>query len=192
VDGVPSSDERARWDARYAEEDVLCAPSAVLTSPPLVDWVPTSGRALDLAGGAGRHAVWLAARGLTVTIADVSPVGLARAEELARARGVHVDTQAVDLSCAPLPAGPWDFVLVFHYLERAVLASIADALSPQGTLVVVHPTLRNLERHARPSARFLLEEGELRALVGGLEVSHYEEGWSVEGRHEATLVARRG
>jgi hypothetical protein len=56
--------------------------------------------------------------------------------------------------------------------------------------VFCQPTLRNLERHARPGRPYLLVEGELPTLVQGLEVLQYEEGWLEEGRHEARLVAR--
>jgi hypothetical protein len=52
-------------------------------------------------------------------------------------------------------------------------------------LVFVQPTRR------RPGPRFLLEEGELVRLAGGLDVVQYREGWLEEGRHEALLVARR-
>jgi hypothetical protein len=58
-------------------------------------------------------------------------------------------------------------------------------------LVYVQPTRRNLERHAHPSARFLLEEGELGRLAEDLGVLRLEEGWSSSGRYEARLLARK-
>jgi hypothetical protein len=60
-------------------------------------------------------------------------------------------------------------------------------------LVWVQPTVRNLERHPHPGARFLLAEGEMAGLArgSGLETVRLDEGWSVEERHEALLVARR-
>ena len=69
----------------------------------------------------------------------------------------------------------------------------AQHLSSKGVLLFVQPTLRNLERHARPSQRYLLAEGELRelAIASALKILHYAEDWSVEGRHEALLVAER-
>ena len=92
----------------------------------------------------------------------------------------------------PLPAGPWDLILQFHYLNRRLFEAYGRLLAPGGRLVVIHPTMKNLERHPKPSARFLLEEGELAGLIpSGLEVLHLVEGWSAEGRHEAVLVAQR-
>jgi tellurite methyltransferase len=156
------------------------------------DRLPAGGRALDVAGGAGRHAIWLAARGFDVTIADVSPVGLARASAAASARGLSVQIQAMDLEADPrLPDGPWDLMVCFHFLFRPLYADFGRVLAPGGALLVCHPTRTNLERHAHPSARFLLQDGELEALVPGVKVVSLDEGWSPAGRHEARLVARK-
>jgi SAM-dependent methyltransferase len=183
--------DRHRWNERYRERaaEPRLPPSVLLTS--LDPILPRRGRALDLAGGAGRHAVWLAQRGLDVTLADVSEVALEQAREAAAAAGVTLRTLAADLEQEPLPAGPWDLIVSFHYLQRSLFAAFPDALAPDGLLVFVQPTLRNLERHSRPSAQYLLQEGELSGLVQGLEILRHEEGWSAEGRHEALLVARR-
>ena len=66
-----------------------------------------------------------------------------------------------------------------------------QGLARGGLLLYVHSTMRNLERHDRPSKRFLLAEGELRtAFAGALEIVSYDEGWLDGGRHEARLLAR--
>lgn len=188
-----SDEDRLKWDARYRNVDETPRePAAFLCA--LSEILPRAGRALDIAGGAGRNALWLARRGLEVTLTDISPVGLALAEEEARARGLSLCTLALDLERDPLPPGPWDLILCFFYLHRPLFAHLPQLLAPGGLLVVVHPTRTNLLRHPSPSARFLLEDGELPALVsgaGGLEPIAYEEGWFDDGRHLARLVARK-
>ena len=180
--------EKERWDARYREGAGATEPSAFLIS--LDPLLPKHGRALDVAGGRGRHAIWLARRGLDVTIADVSEVGLALARDAAEHAGVSVRTVAIDLEGQTAPQGPWDLIVCFHYLHRPFFARVPSLLSPDGLFVFCQPTRRNLERHPRPGAAYLLEEGELPGLLGGLEVLSYEEGWLEEGRHEARAVAR--
>jgi tellurite methyltransferase len=144
-----------------------------------------------VAGGAGRHALWLARRGLDVTLVDVSDVALAQAAK-GDPRPGRLIAQPRDLEEVPLPAGPWDLILVFDYLQRSLFSPLAEALSPGGLLLYVQPTRRNLERHARPSARFLVEPGELRAAFdGALEIVRYDEGWLEGGRHQARLLGRR-
>lgn len=185
-----SDAERTKWDARYREQGAPSRePSPFVTS--LDALLPRAGRALDVAGGAGRHAIWLARRGLDVTLADISPVGLGLADEEARRAGVPLTTIALDLERDAPPPGPWDVVLSFHYLNRPLFARYERLLAPGGLLVIVHPTRSNLLRHPRPGPDFLLDDGELPRLVTGLEIVRYEEGWLEEGRHEARLVARR-
>jgi len=183
-----SAAERLRWDARYATGAAPQAPSRVLTA--LSRLLPRRGRALDVAGGAGRHAIWMARRGLRVTVADISPEGLALARARAAAAGVRLRALTLDLDRAPIPRGPWDLIVVYHYLQRRVWTQLPRLLARNGTLVIIHPTTRNLERHSIPQRRHLLKEGEMSRLVTGLAVVRFDEGWTTEGRHEAVLVAR--
>ncbi len=186
---MPATD-RIKWDEKYSRGDHAGeAPSRVLVE--LSQWIPASGRALEIAGGAGRHALWLAQHGLAATLADISPVALEMARQRAARQSLTVQTLAIDLEEEPFPAGPWEVIFSHHYLWRPLFAVFPSALTPEGRLVVIQPTVRNLERHSRPPRPFLLEEGELLSLVQPLVVEHYAEGWNVEGRHEAVVVARR-
>jgi len=185
---VPA-DDRERWNARYRDEEAIADPSPFLSA--LDALLPRRGRALDVAGGSGRNALWLARRGLDVTLADVSDVALERAAREARLRGLALETLQVDLEAAPLPRGPWDLVLCTYFLHRPLFAAFAAELAPGGWLVIAHATRRNLERNPRPGSAHVLEDGELPSLVRGLEVVSYEEGWLESGRHEARLVARK-
>jgi tellurite methyltransferase len=211
-----SEAERTTWDARYRDgSHTGTEPSKVLVA--LEELFPTGGRApagcfapastpssearvppaanpraLDVGGGAGRHALWLARKGFDVTIADISEVGLAIARERALAQGLALETVAVDLENQPLPTGPWDLIVVFHFLYRPLFQAFSSVLAPGGGLAVVHPTRSNLARFDKPSARFLLEDGELPGLVRDLTMVRHDEGWLEDGRHEARLLARNG
>ena len=133
----------------------------------------------------------LARLGLDVTVTDVSPVGLALAAEAARAESLELHTIQRDLETEGLPDGPWDVLLCHHFLHRPLYRSFAGALAPGGIAAVCHMTTTNLERNAHPQARWLLEPGELRGLLAGLDIVSYEEGWDDDGRHTARLVAAR-
>ena len=184
-----SDAERTKWNARYAAEGARGEPSRLITE--LDDLLPTRGRALDLAGGGGRHAIWLARRGLDVTLADISEAGIGIARAAASEAGVPLSTIAIDLETDPFPEGPWDLILSFHYLHRPLFERAPRALAPGGLFVVIHPTRSNLARHPKPGPAFLLEDGEIQGLVRDLEIVRCEEGWLTEGRHEARLVARK-
>jgi SAM-dependent methyltransferase len=185
-----SDEDRRKWEQRYVDPDAPPRePSSLLTS--LADLLPTTGKALDVAGGAGRHAIWLAQRSLNATLADISPSALAIAQQRAERAGVSIATACLDFDEHPLPPGPWDLIVSFHFLERQLFPQFPRVLAPGGMLVFVQPTMRNLERHAKPPAPFLLENDELPSLVVDLEILRYEEGWLAEGRHDAQLIARR-
>src|SRR5882724_8490783 len=142
-----AADDRERWNQRWrARENPIHEPSAWLVS--LAPLLPSRGRALDVAGGAGRQAVWLARRGLDVTLVDVSDEALILAEAAARAASVPLALARADLDATPddLPAGPWDLIVCFLYLDRPLLPRLSAALAPGGTFVFCQPTRRNLER----------------------------------------------
>ena len=183
--------DRQKWNAKYAAwaEEAPREPSAVLVS--LAGYLPSRGRALDVAGGAGRHAIWLAQRGLDVTLADVSPVGLTIARRRAAELGASITALQTDFEAGQFPPDPWNLIVSVCYLWRPLFARYPDALAPGGTLAVIQPTRRNLERHDKPPADFLLEEGELPRLVAGLEIVYCQEGWLGDERHDAVLVARK-
>jgi len=111
--------------------------------------LPT-GRAIDLAAGEGRNAIWLAELGWDVAAVDFSDVAITKVQQLAERRGVSVDAQVGDLSSyEPTPAG-FDLVLV-AYLQLAdaeltpILRRAADAVAPDGTFLLVAHDLDNLE-----------------------------------------------
>lgn len=192
-----SSADRTKWNARWEQRGSADPrpPEVFVTAQ--AARLPSAGRALDLAGGNGRHALWLAERGLDVTLLDVSPVALEQAAATAARRGLDVttlefDCDAIDAGEAPFPRGPWAVILCHHFLWRPLFAHAARELAEGGLLLFAQPTRHNLERHPHPSERFLLPPGELAAWVSPhLEILSLEEGWQPNGRHEAQLVAAR-
>jgi SAM-dependent methyltransferase len=144
--------ERQDWDRRWqkrAEEGRL-APSDRLMAE-VADLPP--GRALDLACGAGRNAVWLAERGWRVTAVDFSPVALGMARALAAERGVDVEWVEADLRTYQPPPGAFDLVIVLYLHlppsdRRQVLARAATAVAPGGTFLLLGHHLANLDTGA--------------------------------------------
>jgi SAM-dependent methyltransferase len=181
---------RRRWDERYRSGP---APDTVASfvADDLAPRLGTPGKALDVAGGAGRNSLWLAERGWDTTLVDLSPVALELAREAALSRGLQLATLEADLAVEPLPPGPWDLILMVHYLERDLFPQFADSLAPGGILAFSIATVRNLDHHSRPPRPYLLEPGEATTLVGPLEILSAVEGWHDDHRHEARVIARR-
>jgi SAM-dependent methyltransferase len=139
-----------RWNARYEEKgwEPEREPNLFLVRE-LAGRAP-GGRALDLACGEGRNAVWLASRGWRVTGVDFSGVALARARQLAASRGVHVEWIRADVTrFAPRPAS-YELVAIL-YLQlpgadrRRALERAAASLAERGELFMVGHALQNLK-----------------------------------------------
>lgn len=181
-----SDADRVRWDARHAAAGPPApAPPGVLAGAPgLVDAVPVTGRALDVACGRGAVAVWLARRGLTVDAVDISPAGLAAGARLAAASGVAGSVRwiAHDLD-AGLPAectGPYDVVVCQLFRDPARYGDLTAVLAPGGLLAVTV-----LAQCGAGPGPFRAAPGELRAAFRGLDVLRHR-----EGDGEATILAR--
>jgi SAM-dependent methyltransferase len=141
---------RQIWDERHAQRDPIESrhPDAALVD---LEATLTPGKALDLAAGDGRHAIWLASRGWTATGVDFSSVALDRARAAAAAAGVEVEWVHADLlEWTPVPATADLVVVMFLHLPRPdrrnVLAKAAAALAPGGRLLLVGHDRTNLGR----------------------------------------------
>jgi SAM-dependent methyltransferase len=142
--------DAAGWNERYAGTDLVwsAGPNVFVEAicSPLAP-----GRALDLAAGEGRNALWLAERGWEVTAVDFSSVGLDKALRAAEARDVRLETEVADLTSYVPTSEGYDLVLIVYlHLGAAELPLIiegaARAVAPGGRLVVVGHDVENLER----------------------------------------------
>jgi SAM-dependent methyltransferase len=136
------------WDVRYGGDELVWSstPNQFLVTE--VGELPP-GRALDLACGEGRNAVWLAEQGWEVTGVDFSSVGLTKASRIAEARGVKVNWVQSDVLKWRAPAEGYDLVAMFYLqlgpaARTQALGLAASAVAPGGTLVVVAHDADNL------------------------------------------------
>ena len=152
------------WDERYASTDLVWSATPNQFLPPEVEGL-TPGRALDLACGEGRNAIWLAEQGWQVTGVDFSAVGIEKASRLAAERGVEGSWVVADATTWT-PTSSFDLVIVF-YLQlpavdrRAAIRTAVSALAEGGTFVLVAHDLLNLtEGHGGPKDPGVLQTAE--------------------------------
>jgi SAM-dependent methyltransferase len=154
-------------------------------------WLPP-GEALDVACGRGRHTLWLARQGWRVTALDRDAAVLHELENEARRHGLTISTRVADLETAPapLPVEAFDVIVAVHYLHRPLVPQLLAALRPGGVLVYETFTIAQAARGRPTNPDFLLRPGELRELVGSLELLEAREG-EFDGRDVASVVARK-
>jgi SAM-dependent methyltransferase len=172
--------ESQDWDQRYAGTGLVwtAEPNRFVVAE-LQDLAPA--RALDVAAGEGRNAVWLASRGWQVTAVDFSAVGLEKGRRLAEHAGVTVDWVCADVRDYEPEPGSFQLVLIAYLQLRAaeldgVLRRAVTALAPGGVLLVVGHDVTNLtDGTGGPQDRAVLHTPDsITGSVGGLSVVRAE------------------
>ncbi len=181
------------WDRRYRENPTPNEPSSFLCN--YSNYFPSSGTVVDVAGGNGQNAIWLAQQGFSTTLIDISSVALHQAQTYAENKNMTIECLQHDLEKQSMPKGrKWDGIFLQLFLDRALIRTIPESLNIGGVFLFAHPTQTNLEKHEHPSERFLLADGEIHTLVEQLQsmrIINIDEAWRASGRHEAWLIAQK-
>ena len=178
------------WDQHFADPDhVNATPDPLLVQA--ADILPPA-RALDLACGPGRHALYLARLGWHVTAVDSSSVAIGQLR--AQAARLAIDARLADLERGEFAIAPAAYQLIcdFLYLQRSLFPQIRERVHPGGIFAgAIHLAQENCA--ATPCNRdFLLETGELRSLFADWKVLFYSEsGEPGRSRRMARIIARR-
>lgn len=192
VTGDDSEEDRQRWDTLYSTGNYIFGkePSAFLKEH--VGLLPL-GRALDIAMGEGRNAVFMAKKGFRVDGVDISEVALRKAKRLAREQGTTLTTINADLNHYQIRAESYDVILNIDYLQRSLVPQIKKGLKRGGVIVYENFTvdqMKNVTAGQRLVRDYLLERGELKDLFKDFKILVYRE--RNDGREaRAQLVARK-
>jgi len=186
---------RRRWNERYAS----LPPDARREPVPFVAGclaqLPVSGRALDIATGAGRHAIALARHGLQVDAVDISAQGIALAQQRlseAQLPAARIQFIIADIERPWLPCARYDVVLVSFFLHRPLFPLIRERLRPGGRLIYESfTTAQQIAPNNQPiRSHFMLKPNELRTAFSDFEILQYDEGLH-HGKETAQLLARK-
>ncbi len=187
--------DRERWDQRYRTAPLVLGKKANLFLRRNIRLLPR-GRALDLATGGGRNAVFLAQHGFEVDAVDISPIGLAKARRLAAQVGVKIHPCLADLDRFPIPEERYDLIADFYFLSRRLIPKIKKGLRRRGK--VIFETFLIDQRDLAPGGprdpKYFLKHNELLSLFRGFRILIYREGVFREGgkqRAIASLIAEK-
>jgi SAM-dependent methyltransferase len=170
------------WNERYAASGYFYGtePNDFLREQ--AHFIPAGGTVLCLGEGEGRNAVFLAQRGYDVVALDQSPVGLAKAQQLAASRSVSIRTSMTDLSGYRFDGGTWDgIVSIWCHLPQAVRSTlhrqVLGGLKPGGVfLLEAYTPQQLLHGTGGPKEVDLLPTlAELRRDLEGMEILHAAE-----------------
>ncbi len=182
------------WDKRYrlrehAASDLEAAPTPLLIS---TAGAVRPGKALDLASGAGRNALWLAEQGWEVTAVDGAPAAVEILQSRAAERGLQINAVVADLEKDEFEIEPsrWDLIAICYYLQRNLFEPAKRGVVPGGLLIsIVH-----INEPGEEDGPHRLLPGQLQQYFAGWEILHHREGKATDTAHHravAEIVARR-
>jgi SAM-dependent methyltransferase len=191
------------WNERYRlrehpAEDLDAAPTPLLVETAASKLVPGKVpgkaplKALDLACGAGRNALWLAEHGWEVTAVDGAHEAIEILRTRATERGLKINAVVADLEKGEFEIEPscWDLVAMCYYLQRNLFEPAKRGVAPGGILIsIVHMTEPGEE-----DGPHRLRPGQLEQYFAGWEILHRHEGKANDSAHRravAEIVACR-
>lgn len=161
------------WDERYRQDgDTIKEPARFL-----VEQLPRlpPGRALDLASGSGRNALFLAAHGYKTDAVDASQVALDKLSGMAKNESLPVVTIRAELPDYQIAKSTYAVIINFYFLERKLFLPIKEGLIDGGMLLFETYTIEQ-SRFGRPcNPEFLLKPNELLHSFSDLHIIYYHE-----------------
>jgi 2-polyprenyl-3-methyl-5-hydroxy-6-metoxy-1,4-benzoquinol methylase len=187
--------DQKRWDKRFGRKEFALGKEP---NPFLKDHISLlpKGKALDMATGEGRNAVFLGQNGFDVDAVDISEKGLKKARKLAREKGVKVNALLVDLDHYQIEKDRYDLIANFYFLKRRLIPKVRKGLRKGGKVIFETYLLehRNLAAGGPKQAKYFLKPNELLRLFKDFRILFYREGVFREGGRRkaiASLIAEK-
>jgi SAM-dependent methyltransferase len=174
------NDETKRhWDLKYEQGlPSLTKPDPFFVSAyeTLVEETsPHPRKALDLAGGLGRHALWLAQRGWAVSVVDISEVALQKLQDTSVTLQLDLKLHCGDVADYDLRPEQFDLIVLFYHLDKRLFAPIIRGLKPGGLFFCkMRARLEAEPVIPAPTDGPLLGRDELESLLSGLVMLHHD------------------
>ena len=180
------------WDRKYETEAYIFGKEPVGFLREHIDLLP-QGKALDIAMGEGRNAVFLAKNGFDVDGCDISEIAVKKALDLAKESNVKIHAFVADLETYKLPKNTYDVIACFYYLQRDLVPQMKEALKPGGMIIYETYTIENLELgfEGPKNKDYLLKPNELLDLFKGLKIIYYRELVLNNKKAVASLIAKK-
>jgi SAM-dependent methyltransferase len=187
--------DQKRWDERFGKREFAFSKEANPFLKRHIALLPR-GKALDIATGEGRNAVFLAQHGFDVDAVDISKMGLGKARKLAEEMGVKIHTFYADLDTYQIKKGQYDLIANFYFLKRNLIPKIKRGLKKGGKVIFETYILehRSLCTGGPKQSKYFLKPNELLRLFDGLRILRYREGIFREGGKRkaiASLIAEK-
>ena len=196
-DGGESESVKARWDERYDRDMYIYGKEPAAFLKEKIDGLK-KGKALVLAMGEGRNAVYLAQNGFDVTGVDISDVAIEKTNRLAEERSTTVNAVVADLTDYDMGKAQFDLITKFYYYEPSIFPQVIEALEPGGMFIleqfsIDHLKYRETSSFGPRNPDYLIKPNELLEHFNSLRILYYEDTVVEldEGMHKGTAAVIR-
>lgn len=191
---MTNEQQQSHWDLKYEQG----LPSLTKPDPFFIsafsqfveDQFPNGGVALDLAGGMGRHALWMARRKWRVSVVDISEVAIRKLNQRALQLDLPLDLFVLDAAEYRFEPAQFDLIVLFYHVNRELCPRIVSSIKPGGLLVCKSSLRWNSNGKFAPSSTSPMERNEILRLFPELRVLYHRER-PVRDRGVAEYVGRK-
>ncbi len=189
-----SEEDKKRWNKRYNTKEYVYGKEPVKFLKDNIN-ILTRGKALVLAMGEGRNAIFLAENGFDVDGCDISEVAVEKSKLLAARNNVQLNAFVADLEKYKIPTNKYDLITCIYYTQRNLIPQIKDGLKKGGMVLFETYTIDQLKYGADASGpknpAYLLKHNELLELFIDFHILYYREGEIAPDKSVASLIAQK-
>jgi len=192
---VSASDEdKKKWNKRYNTKEYIYGKEPVKFLKDNIN-ILTRGKALVLAMGEGRNAIFLAENGFDVDGCDISEVAVEKSKLLAARSNVQLNAFVADLEKYKIAPNKYDLITCIYYTQRNLIPQIKDGLKKGGMVLFETYTIDQLKYGTDASGpknpAYLLKRNELLDLFRDFHILYYREGEIADNKSVASLIAQK-
>ena len=189
-----SEDDRKKWNKRYDAMEYIYGKEPIKFLKENVSLL-TKGKALVLAMGEGRNAVFLARNGFDVDCCDISEKAVEKTELFARESGVTLNAFVADLEEYKIPADKYDLITCFYYTQLDLIPQIKEGLRKGGMVMFETYSIDQVkygdDAPGPKNPAYLLKHNELLDLFRDFRILYYREGEIAEQKSVVSLIAQK-
>jgi SAM-dependent methyltransferase len=189
-----NEEDRKRWNKRYDTKEYVYGKEPIKFLKDNIN-ILTRGKALVLAMGEGRNAIFLAENGFDVDGCDISEIAVEKSKSLARENNVKLNAFVADLEKYKIPSNKYDLITCIYYTQRNLIPQIKDGLKKGGMILFETYNIDQLKYGADASGpknpAYLLRHNELLDLFRDFHILYYREGEIADNKSVASLIAQK-